>query len=123
MGYLFAIALVFYGYFLHRHTKPDMNRPVRLPSAMRWLALAAGIFLTVLWAYGGWNSPSVVIGTKSSSLFLLGLAVMAAYLPLHLWRRFTDRRIPPTVVDVTDTTVIGSGPAEAIEALADRVES
>jgi amino acid transporter len=123
VGYLFAIALVFYGYFLHRHTKPDIERPVRLPHAMRWLALAAGVFLTVLWAYGGWNSPSVVIGTKSSSLFLLGLAVMAAYLPLHLWRRFTDRRLPPTVVDVTDTTVGGPGPVEPIAALADRVES
>jgi hypothetical protein len=90
--------------FLHRRTNPEIERPVRLPDGMHWLALALGIFLTFLWAYGGWNSPSVVVGAKDPSLFFLGLAAIGAYLPLHAWRRFTDRRLGggPKVVDVTD---------------------
>jgi hypothetical protein len=33
-----------------------------------------------------------VLGTTDHALFLLGVLVLAAYVPLHLWRRFTDRR-------------------------------
>jgi hypothetical protein len=33
-----------------------------------------------------------VVGTPSHSLFLLGILVLAAYVPLYLWRRVTDRR-------------------------------
>jgi amino acid transporter len=93
MGYLFACGLTFFVYFLHRQTRPEVERPMRLPGAMRWLALALGIFSAVLWVFGGWNSPSVVVGTSSHTLFFLGLLVMAAYVPLHLWRRWTDRRL------------------------------
>ena len=100
VGYLFAIGLIFYGYFLHRQSKPDIHRPVRLPDGMHWLALVFGIFLTVLWAYGGWNSPKIVVGAKDPMLFVLGLAAIGAYVPLHLWRRFTDRRA--VVVDLSD---------------------
>jgi len=28
------------------------------------------------------------------ALFFVGLLVLAAYVPLHLWRRVTDRRAP-----------------------------
>jgi amino acid transporter len=92
IGYLFACGLCFFAYFAHRQTRPSVERPVRLPGFMRWVALAIGIFCAVLWIFGGWNSPSVVVGTPSHSLFLLGVVVLAAYVPLHLWRRFTDRR-------------------------------
>jgi amino acid transporter len=93
MGYLFACGMAFLGYFVHRHTSPEVHRPFRLPGVMRWLALALGIGVFFLWAYGGWNSPPVVVGTKSSSLFFLGLAIIAAYFPLHLWRRWQDSRL------------------------------
>ena len=92
IGYLFACGMAFFAYFAHRQTRPSVDRPVRLPGFMRWVALAIGIFCAVLWVFGGWNSPSVVVGTPSHSLFLLGVAVLAAYAPLHLWRRFSDRR-------------------------------
>jgi amino acid transporter len=92
IGYLFACGLCFFAYFAHRQTRPSVERPVRLPGFMRWVALAIGIFCAVLWIFGGWNSPSVVVGTPSHSLFLLGVVVLAAYVPLHLWRRFSDRR-------------------------------
>jgi amino acid transporter len=92
IGYLFACMMGFFAYFAHRHTRPEVARPVRLPGFMRWVALAIGIVCAVLLTFGGWNSPSVVVGTPSHSLFLLGLLVLGAYVPLHLWRRFSDRR-------------------------------
>jgi amino acid transporter len=92
IGYLFACMMGFFAYFAHRQAWKSVERPFRLPGYMRWLALAIGIFCAVLWVFGGWNSPSVVVGTPSHSLFLLGVAVLAAYAPMHLWRRFSDRR-------------------------------
>jgi amino acid transporter len=120
MGYLFAVALIFYGYFLHRQTQPEIERPVRLPHAMRWLALALGVFLTILWAYGGWNSPAVVVGTKSSSLFFLGLAIIAAYFPLYFWRRFSDQRAAGRGYPTDAATLAAAVPAvpTSAEALA-----
>ncbi len=103
VGYLFAILLVFYAYFLHRTSQPDMVRPVRLPDGARWVALVLAIFLTVLWAYGGWNSPAIVVGAKDPSLFILGLVAIALYFPMYAWRKYSDRRRGPggpVVVDV-----------------------
>jgi amino acid transporter len=104
VGYLFAIALVFYAYFLHRKSNPDMHRPMRLPDGMHWLALAFGIFLTVLWVYGGWNSPAIVVGAKDPMLFILGLVAIGLYVPMHIWRLLSDRRLGGRVViDLTDS--------------------
>jgi amino acid transporter len=105
MGYLVAIGLAFIGYFVHRHVHPELARPYRLPGTMKWLALVLGIFVAVLWGFGGWNAPQVVVGSKSSSLFFLGLLIIAAYLPLYFWRSWQDRKggKPHTgVVDLTD---------------------
>jgi len=92
IGYLFACMMGFFAYFAHRQTRPSTERPYRLPGFMRWVALAIGILCAVLLTFGGWNSPSVVLGTPSHSLFFLGVLVLAAYVPLHFWRRVTDRR-------------------------------
>jgi amino acid transporter len=92
MGYLFACMMGFFAYFTHRQTRPEIERPYRLHGSMRWLALALGIVCAVLWLFGGWNSPSVVVGTPSHSLFFIGLLILAAYVPLYLWRRFSDQR-------------------------------
>jgi amino acid transporter len=94
IGYLFSCGLTFFVYFFHRQTRPAVDRPVRLPGFMKWVALVLGVFSAVLWVFGGWNSPAVVVGTKSHSLYFLGLLILAAYVPLHLWRRFSDRRHP-----------------------------
>ena len=93
MGYLFSCGLAFFVYFAHRQTTKDSDRPVRLPGALRWVALALGVFAAVLWLVGGWNSPAVVVGTSSHTLFFLGVLVLAGYVPLHLWRRWSDRRL------------------------------
>jgi amino acid transporter len=94
VGYLFACMMGFFGYFVHRTMRKEVERPVRLHGYMRWVALAVGIFCLVLWSFGGWNSPSVVVGTDSHSLFVVGVLVLAAYVPLYMWRRFSDKRQP-----------------------------
>jgi amino acid transporter len=111
IGYLFACMMGFFAYFAHRHTRRSVERPVRLPGFMRWVALAIGIVCAVLWMFGGWNSPNVVLGTPSHSLFLLGVVVLAAYAPLHLWRRFSDRRraAVPAPVAVTPQVAVEPG--------------
>lgn len=93
IGYLFACGMAFFAYFAHRQLWTDVHRPFRLPGFMRWVSLAIGIFCAVLWVFGGWNSPLIVLGTQSHFLFILGVVVLLAYFPLHMWRRMTDRRI------------------------------
>ena len=59
----------------------------------RWIALACALFLTFDYFVGGWNSPNIVVGPgQGHTLYLLGFVVVALYVPLHLWRRMTDKR-------------------------------
>jgi len=61
--------------------------------SLRWLALAVFVFFMFTWAYGGWRSPALVVDpTEGPFLFFAGLVVIAAYLPLYLWRQAADRR-------------------------------
>jgi len=92
-GRSFACAIALFGYFVYRQMRPDTPRPYRLPTFMRWVALAIFIFWAIVWAYGGWNAPSIVVSPESGpGLFLLGIVIMLGYIPLHQWRRRSDRR-------------------------------
>ena len=114
MGYLVAISLAFLGYFVHRHVHPELERPYRLPQAMKWLALALGLFIAVLWGFGGWNAPAVVVGSKDESLFFLGLVIIAAYLPLYFWRSWQDKRSGAKSGPVVDLSDLLGPAAEAL---------
>jgi amino acid transporter len=106
MGYLLSLSLGFIGYFLHRQFRPELNRPVRLPSFMRFVALAFGIAGLFTWAYGGWYSPPVAAGVNGETLFYLGLAIIACYLPLVAWRRWRDGRM--SVPETVEGAVLGT---------------
>ena len=42
---------------------------------------------------GGWNSPDIVVGPgQGHFLYILGLVIVAAYVPLYWWRTLSDRR-------------------------------
>jgi amino acid transporter len=113
MGYLSSIAVALFGYFLHRQFRPDLPRPVRLPTWSKWVALSIAIIFTFIWAYGGWQSPRLVVGENSERLFFLGLAVLFAYLPLYWWRAYTDRKLGRTVTEVTVSAEVPELAAEA----------
>ena len=92
-GYLFSCALALLGYFVYRHKRPDVARVYRLPTIFKWFALAIFAFWAVVYFYGGWNAPSIVVGEGTSPfLFILGLLIMATYIPLHMWRRRSDKK-------------------------------
>ncbi len=93
-GYLFACALSLAGYFVYRHKVPDAVRPFRLPTFMKWVALAIFLFWMVVYFYGGYNAPPIVLGdpTQGPFLFFLGLIIMATYVPLNMWRKRSDKK-------------------------------
>jgi amino acid transporter len=93
VGYLFACAMALAGYFVYRQLRPQADRPLRLPSFMKWIALTIFLFWAVVYFWGGWNSPNIVVAPNSGPvLFILGLVVMALYFPLSYWRRWQDSR-------------------------------
>jgi amino acid transporter len=112
VGYLLAIVLALVGYFMMRQFRPDAVSPFRMPGWFRWVALASGLFLGVDYFVGGWNSPQIVVGPgESHILYILGLVVLAAYLPLYLWRKYTDQRrgvVVPAVAPATADASAGS---------------
>jgi amino acid transporter len=92
-GYLFACAMSLAGYFVYRQMRPAAERPFRLPGWVRWVALAIFLFWVVVYFYGGWNAPNIVVAPNSGPvLFILGLVVMALYFPLYYWRKRSDQR-------------------------------
>jgi hypothetical protein len=52
------------------------------------------IIWTVIYFFGGWNSPKIVLADphQGPGLYLLGLFIVALYAPLYWWRRAQDRR-------------------------------
>jgi amino acid transporter len=102
VGYMVAVIPAFVGYFVMRQYQKDRISPFRLPAAMRWVALAMAAFFLFTFVVGGWNSPAIVVGTGTSHfLFILGVIIVLAYVPLYWWRKISDRRLgdsaPPTV--------------------------
>jgi amino acid transporter len=133
VGYLLAIVAALFGYFMVRQFRKDQISPFRLPGFFRWIALIMALGLTFVYFAGGWGSPDIVVGPgQGHTLYLLGFAVVAAYIPLHLWRRMTDRRdgvaplatLPVVVgspggIDLGDTKephILGNGHVPAIDA-------
>ena len=100
IGYLLSCALAMGGYFLHRQYRPELERPVRLPGFVRWVALAIFVFFAFAWVYGGYHSPQLVVGPDEGSfLFWLGIVIVLAYLPLYLLRKAQDRRGAPATAE------------------------
>jgi amino acid transporter len=91
MGYLLACALAFVGYGIYRLARPEVNRPVRMPGWMAYAALVVGIVFLALWLVGGYVASDYGVGPGRRELFLIGLFIIALYLPLYWWRRAQDR--------------------------------
>ena len=93
MGYLLALGLSLVGYSIYRSRRPDLARPVRMPNWMSPFAMALGIALLAIWAIGGYLSPQYVVGKKQVWIWVVGLILLALYVPLYYWRVWEDRRL------------------------------
>jgi hypothetical protein len=124
VGYLAAMIIALLGYFALRQLQPERISPFRLPAFARWIALAAAVLLTVVFVVGGWNSPGIVVGPGTSHLlFIMGLVVVAAYVPLNLWRRVADSRRAPVLIAVGGSLAPATEPAAREPGLAEAVDA
>ncbi len=95
VGYLASFIPVLIGYYLLRKHRPNVRRPFRLPEWMKYVALAmAGVF-AVIYFYGGPMYASCscnAAGRTTLPYYFIGIAVLASYYPLYLWRRRGDAK-------------------------------
>lgn len=116
VGYLAAVIPALVGYFIMRQYQKERISPFRLPGPFRWVALVCAAFLTLEFVIGGWNSPGIVVGPGTTHfLFILGIAIVAVYVPLYAWRQLSDRRLG-VAAPVTVAEPVGSGGAAAMAA-------
>ena len=106
-GYLFACAMS-----LARLLRLPAAAPGRPSARSACLAgsatwrLAIFLFWAVVYFYGGWNAPNIVVAPNSGPvLFILGLVIMALYFPLYYWRKRSDQRRPAPVAATVAATV------------------
>jgi amino acid transporter len=92
MGYLLSVSLALIGYFFYRQWHPQLERPVKMPGALRYLALAIGAFFLFVWIYGGYYASDIAVAAGKRWLYFLGLGIIMLYVPLYSYRRFTDGR-------------------------------
>ncbi len=59
VGYLFSFLPVLLGYYMLRQNRPDIERPVRLPSYFKYIALVMLVFYAVIW-FAGWGDLRIV---------------------------------------------------------------
>jgi hypothetical protein len=91
-----------------------VERPFRLPTFAKWGALAVFVIWTVIYFYGGWNSPKIVVGPhQGPGLYLLGLLIVALYAPLYWWRAWQDRKLAAAAPAAALAAATGMGTAGA----------
>jgi len=90
VGYLIIMIPVLVGYYYLRQHRPNLERPVRLPEFMKYVALAMAAFFLFIYVYGGPTYASCSCsqaGKSTLPFYFIGFAGLALYLPLYLWRR------------------------------------
>jgi amino acid transporter len=110
VGYLVAVIPALVGYFVMRQFQKDRVSPFRLPGAFRWVALLVAAFMVFTFVFGGWNSPEIVVGPGTSHfLFILGMIIVAAYVPLYWWRKLSDRRLGAAALPAVHEPIASPG--------------
>ena len=99
VGYTGSLILVLIAYFMLRQYRPQVARPVRLPTFMKWVALVLAFCLFVFWSYGGIAYAHI---GDTEIYYFLGWATAAMYLPLYLYRtRIEDKKYESSAVPST----------------------
>jgi amino acid transporter len=95
VGYLASFIPVLVGYYLLRKNRPNVRRPFKLPEWMKYLALFMAAVYAIIYFWGGPVYASCTCnaaGRTTLPYYFIGLAVLAAYYPLYLWRKRGDAR-------------------------------
>jgi amino acid transporter len=115
VGYLASFIPVLIGYYLLRKHRPNLRRPFKLPEWMKYVALAIAGLYAIIYFYGGPVYASCTCnaaGRKTLPYYFIGIAVLASYYPLYLWRKRGDARnqAPPAPATVATPEGAGAGP-------------
>jgi amino acid transporter len=116
VGYLASFIPVLIGYYLLRKHRPNVRRPFRLPEWMKYVALALAALYAVIYFYGGPVYASCTCsqaGRSTLPYYFLGFVVLAAYLPMYYWRKWSDRRANEQEVGATATAMGSAAPGGA----------
>ena len=106
VGYLASFLPVLIGYYLLRKHRPNVRRPFRLPEFMKYVALGLALFYAIIYFYGGPIYAACkcsLAGRDTLVYYFIGLATLAAYLPLYWWRKHVEdpkyqEAIPPEAI-------------------------
>jgi amino acid transporter len=111
VGYLASFIPVLVGYYLLRKNRPNVRRPFKLPEWMKYLALFMAAVYAVIYFWGGPVYASCTCnaaGRTTLPYYFIGLAVLAAYYPLYLWRKRGDARNEAAAATSSATVAPGS---------------
>jgi amino acid transporter len=110
VGYLASFIPVLIGYYLLRKNRPNVRRPFKLPEWMKYLALLMALVYAIIYFWGGPVYASCTCnaaGRTTLPYYFIGLAVLAAYYPLYLWRKRGDAKNETAAATGTPTVAPG----------------
>jgi amino acid transporter len=110
VGYLASFIPVLVGYYLLRKHRPNVRRPFRLPEWMKYLALLMALVYAIIYFWGGPVYASCTCnaaGRTTLPYYFIGLAVLAAYYPLYLWRKRGDAKNEAAAATTAPTVAPG----------------
>jgi amino acid transporter len=113
VGYLASFIPVLVGYYLLRKHRPNLRRPFKLPEWMKYLALVIAAMFAVIYFWGGPMYASCSCsqaGRSTLPYYFIGLAVLAAYYPLYLWRKRGDAKNEAAAPPAADPGLVAPGP-------------
>jgi len=87
VGYLGSFIPVLIGYYLLRRFRPDMKRPVRLPSIFGFIALAMAALYFVIWSYGGYEYARI---GDTRIYYFIGWLVALSYVFFYWYRVYIE---------------------------------
>ena len=87
VGYLGSFIPVLIGYYLLRRFRPDMKRPVRLPSIFGFIALAMAALYFVIWSYGGYEYARI---GNTRIYYFIGWLVALSYVFFYWYRVYIE---------------------------------
>ncbi|HET8805855.1 MAG TPA: APC family permease [Gaiellales bacterium] len=87
VGYLGSFIPVLIGFYLLRRFRPDMARPVRLPSVFKYIALAMAALYFVIWSYGGYEYARI---GNTRIYYFIGWLVALSYVFFYWYRVYIE---------------------------------